>query len=491
MRRFTTLAAVAALAPGALWAQGDSVPTPGTGALPPIRRIESATSVSTEQIGAITGVRELPDGRVLLNDGARRRLVLLDTTLAVTAVVLDSLTEVENSYGTRPGILVPYRADTTLFIDPASYVILVIDPQGRVTRVRSVWSVRDMNALTRRGPGRDESGPTAIGVDARGRIVYQVSAQVERPRGPRPRGVPVLPTPPDSAFVVAVDIDARTVDTVGVLRIPKTELALRMNRGGGYDVSTVLNPLPSSDDWAVLPDGVIAFVRARDYRIEYRDGDGRVTSSPKIPFPWQHLPEEERERLVDSVRTAQERTHRTAYTTSMIRWVNMHGKAYPDGFTAPEGYRPPQGFGRDWRLPPGVTFPPRYIHGCAAGEEATMEGGRPSCIPMPVADGNVPPMPVLRDVRVMAAADLPDYRPPLASTGSTLADADGNLWIRTVQPTPVAGGPVYDIVSREGTLVDRIQIPTGYTLVGFGRGKVVYLAMRNREGPKLARVRLR
>jgi hypothetical protein len=46
-------------------------------------------------------------------------------------------------------------------------------------------------------------------------------------------------------------------------------------------------------------------------------------------------------------------------------------------------------------------------------------------------------------------------------------------------------------VSRKGELVDRIQIPQGYTIVGFGKGKVVYLSMRDAKGIHLARVRLR
>jgi hypothetical protein len=49
---------------------------------------------------------------------------------------------------------------------------------------------------------------------------------------------------------------------------------------------------------------------------------------------------------------------------------------------------------------------------------------------------------------------------------------------------------VYDVVSREGKLVDRLQLPPGYTLVGFGRGRVVYLSMRDAGGIHLARVRL-
>ena len=36
-----------------------------------------------------------------------------------------------------------------------------------------------------------------------------------------------------------------------------------------------------------------------------------------------------------------------------------------------------------------------------------------------------------------------------------------------------------------------VWAPTGYTLVGFGRDKVVYLSMRDARGIHLARVRLR
>ena len=47
------------------------------------------------------------------------------------------------------------------------------------------------------------------------------------------------------------------------------------------------------------------------------------------------------------------------------------------------------------------------------------------------------------------------------------------------------------MVSRRGELASRIQLPPGYSLVGFGRGKVVYLSMYDASGIHLARVRLR
>src|ERR1041385_472043 len=70
---------------------------------PPVRQISTASAVSKEKIGSIVGVRELPDGRVLVNDGSSRRLLLLDTMLVLDRVVLDSASEKENTYGNQIG----------------------------------------------------------------------------------------------------------------------------------------------------------------------------------------------------------------------------------------------------------------------------------------------------------------------------------------------------------------------------------------------------
>ena len=76
------------------------------------------------------------------------------------------------------------------------------------------------------------------------------------------------------------------------------------------------------------------------------------------------------------------------------------------------------------------------------------------------------------------------------------SDADGNVWIRVNQMKPVAGTYLYDIVNSQGRLIDRIQMPTSRTLMGFGPGSVVYVITRTvtPEQPatvKLERVRWR
>ncbi|HUQ82775.1 MAG TPA: hypothetical protein VM076_16610 [Gemmatimonadaceae bacterium] len=551
-----------------VFAQGDSTTKPAAG--PPVRRIATASAVSTEQIGSITSVRELPNGRLLLNDGARRRLVLMDTMLTTLGVVLDSLTEVENAYGTRPATIVPYLADSSLFIDQASFAMLVLDPTGKVARVRSIPRVEDASRFGGGGEGGGRSG-----IDGRGRIVYRIPARPGPPLIPPPKGVPYFPPEPDSAFIVAIDLETRKIDTLGAIRVPKSASTVRRSPNGGFNFYEVMNPMPSTDEWAVLSDGTVAFVRGVDYRVDFRNADGTWTSSPKLPFDWQRVTEEDKQRLIDSVKAEQRRSAMGSYVAQMIRWSNQYGKPYPPEFKAPDGYRVQAGLSRDWKLPPGVEFPANYIYACRAGETPRMVeapnavpgseragerpadrggdrggdrganrpgdrganpggtprpgerpdfGGRgpgrggtppnarpdsaggqpaaggppggpqgmPSCIPSPVvvSGGNAPPPPTIRESGVMSASELPDYRPPFTS-GSVRADADGNLWIRTAPAKPTPGGPVYDIVSRTGELVDRLQLPQGYGLAGFGKGKVVYLSMRDPKGVHLARVRLR
>lgn len=474
---------------------------------PPIRRITSATVLSKEPINSITSVLQLSDGRVLLNDGMRRRLLLLDTALKLQTVVLDSIAESENTYGVRPGTLMAYRGDSVVFIDQASYAMLIIDPSMKIARVRAVPRTEELYVLT--------DGQGAF--DPQGRLIQRRSARPEPPKVAPPPGVPWIPQEPDSAFIVAIDLDTRKSDTLGVIHTPRIAQSVKQTQEGYWSFYLVTNPLRLTDDWAVLPDGRVALVRGRDYRIEWRNPDGSVTSSEKIPFDWVRLEDADKKRLVDSTRAAQERTVMSSYVASMIRWANLYAKPYPKNFKVPEGFVLSQGMPRDWILPEGVKFPERYIFACAAGETpppaatvnailgapptagappgsapASTTPSVPRCLPNPgtVSGGVAPPPPVMRDILVVQPDELPDYRPPFIERG-VRADADGNLWVRIIPPKPIPGGMVFDIINPKGELVDRLQIPTGYTLVGFGKGRVVYLSVRDAAGLHLAKVVLR
>ena len=523
IRRRFVLALAAGLLPTLAAAQADTTHPGGAPAAgPPVRRISTATALSTEELGTINSVLELRDGRVLVNDGTRRRLVLMDTTLKTVEVVLDSLAEVANTYGTRAGTLIPYRADSMLFVDPGAFAVLVIDPAAHVARVRSVWRPDEMGYYMSPAAATNNVGMPAT--DARGRVVYRISATPTPPKVAPPAGVPYIPSPPESAFVVGIDIDTRKLDTLGVVRMPKIVYQIRQSVEGFLSLNVLTNPMPITDDWAVMPSGAVAFVRGRDYRIDYHQPDGTWTSSPKLAYPWQHLDDSDKQKFVDSVKEANRRTQMGAFMLSMIRWANAYEKPYPKDFKAPQGFVPQNGLQKDWKLPPGVTLPANYVYACAPGEEPKIIpqasgaapggaapppsgdrqpagmpagppgalAGTPSCIPSPIilSGGVAPPPPTIRELAMVPADELPDYRPPFTA-GSSRADADGNIWIHTTPPKPMPGGLIYDIVNSQGEMIDRLQLPPGYTLVGFGKGKVVYLSMRDAKGIHLARVRLK
>ena len=481
----------------------DTLPTlPG----PAVRRIATAQAVSTSTFGTIGQVRGLPDGRVLVNDVVARRLILLDTLLGDARIVLDSLSERDNFYGMQPGTLLSHRADSSLFVDPSTLAMLQLDGEGRITRVRAVPRSETVSAL--RSP---TAGTGAI--DAHGRLVHRLSARAAPPPPSAVPGMPAVPQPPDTAFVVATHLDTRRADTLGVVRLAKVVYSVRLEPEGYYSFNTAPNPLPLVDDWATLVDGTIAFVRGLDYRIEFRAPDGSMRSGQRLPFAWQPLDDDAKAAFVDSMRGAQVKSAQSNYATSMIAWSNLLNKPYPASFTVPSGYVPPPGLPADWILPPGVRFPENYVPACPPG--VTPAGGvsiwdaplgvapAPSGPPAPgqptctqsyysemYGQGYTPPAPIYRAPTLVQVGDLPDYKPAFAA-GAARADADGQLWVRLNLPLSPRQGAVYDVIDATGTLVDRIQLPSGHTLVGFGPGRVVYLTTRDAAGLKLARVRLR
>jgi hypothetical protein len=93
-------------------------------------------------------------------------------------------------------------------------------------------------------------------------------------------------------------------------------------------------------------------------------------------------------------------------------------------------------------------------------------------------------------VNFVSPSELPDYKPPFFAN-SARADADGNLWIRTIPTKAIPGGPVYDVINRERGLVERVQVPAGRTIVGFGPGGVVYLTSQEGNVVYLEKAKVR
>lgn len=69
---------------------------------------------------------------------------------------------------------------------------------------------------------------------------------------------------------------------------------------------------------------------------------------------------------------------------------------------------------------------------------------------------------------------LPDYEPAIAP-GALKVDLKGNLWIVPRTSSTASGGLLLDVVNRKGEITERVQLPKGYALAGFGPLDEVYL----------------
>jgi hypothetical protein len=412
---------------------------------PPIRLMNAPEASSKPVLTLAAAVRELPGGKLLVNDVGKRQLLLFDNTLGTVTVVADSVSGGANSYGTRPGGIIPWLGDSTLFIDPAGLSMFVLDPSGNIARVASVPRSQDAVPLSSNLAGMP-------GVDAKGRIVYRGSGIGQRITGAPPRQVagaassgPVIQMaePPDSAAIVRIDPATRKLDTASFIKVPKNKMNMNVV-DGRMNMSMEVNPMQTIDDWAVMADGSIAIVRGRDYHIDWINADGSVTASPKLPFDWQRLSDEDKIAVIDSAKAAMEKARASA----------------------PAGGAP----GSAQAVVEGVVRTNVQVmsFGGGGGGDRIAFGG-------PGGGGAT--------TTFVSPSELPDYRPAF-NQNSVRADVDGNLWIRTtaVRPGSVGGGPVYDIVNRNGVVVDRVQVPAGRQIVGFGKGGVVYMIARDDKG---------
>ena len=177
---------------------------------PPVRELQSIIVRSTETFSNIFGIRQLPDGRVLLNDGVRRQLLLLDRNLSHPVVLLDSTSDGAHSYGVMAAPIIPYVGDSTLFVDGASRSLLVIDPLGRVVRTMAAPQPADLRRLLY----------VQSFADSHGNLSYQIAGSlVTMHTTDEATGNSVNRShQTDSSVIVRANFETRVVDSIGRLK---------------------------------------------------------------------------------------------------------------------------------------------------------------------------------------------------------------------------------------------------------------------------------
>jgi hypothetical protein len=394
-------------------------------------------------MGSVSTAVPLPDGKVLVNDILKRRVLLMDSMFTSVTVVADSTSSTANAYGNRNGGLLSYRGDSALFVDPASMSMLLINPEGRITRVMSAPRPQDVGFLI--------GGPNGTpGFDSKGRLIYRAQPQMRMMQSTGSSGATsMMPQFPDSVPVVRFDLRSRTLDTAGFFRVNRPNISITQTASGGISMTSQVNPIPTVDDWALLADGTVAFIKGADYSITWVSPDGERRSTGKVPYEWQRLDEDGKHALLDSARKAMEETRERAMQQMAAGGGPMVGATA--GGAAPEMI---------------------FRMGATAGAAAPpSRGGAPGAAGTRM---ELPP------INMVPADSLPDYRPAFTA-GSARGDMEGNLWVHTTSPVGNAG-PVYFVINPKGEVIDRVQLPESRQLAGFGRNGDVYLSVRDAEG---------
>jgi hypothetical protein len=422
--------------------------------LPPVRPLGPVVKVSpTDLLGSVSAVRPLPGGGALVNDLVRRQLIVLDTAFNRASVIADTTPATANSYSSRVAGLIQYRGDSSLFVDPQSLSMLVIDGKGEVVRVMAVPRPQDANFMI--------GGPFGTpGVDPQGRIVYRgfvmPSMRGMNMQGPPQPGQPFrAPQMADTAPVFRVNLQTRALDTATYFKIPSTNVSMTQDDRGAMRISMQTNPMPTVDDWALLPDGRIAVVRGKDYHVDWLALDGTWTSSPKIPYNWERMDDDAKSKFIDSVKVEAEK-QREAMNRAMQSGV-ANANQMTGGMIAAGGQ------------PMRVEM---RVDGGGGGGARPQQGVQQISAP---------------SINFVSPKELPDYRPAFRQ-GAVRADLDGNLWVRTTQPSDA--GPIYDVINTKGELVDRVKVPFGRVISGFGPG-VVYMGVQDEKGARLEMARVR
>ncbi len=405
---------------------------------PPVRPLGPVTQVSPpDLLGSVSIVRTLPGGRVLVSDITRRQVLLLDAEFHKVKSVVDSANGAGTFWSGPMSGLLPFKRDSSLVVDPRTYTMLVIDANGDVARVMAIPSVRDAPFMV--------GGPFGTpGYDARGRIVFRgAPAEAARSAGDGPRASTTVARPifADSAPILRIDLATRNRELLTYVKIPQVLGSSTFDTADRLDGTTlIVNPLPTIDDWAMMPDGRIAVVRGKDYHVDWLELDGRWTSTGKIPYTWERLDDDAKQRVVDSVTTERERLleagrrKREADSLADTKSSNVTYSRNPDVPAARQQFR------------------------------------------------------VVRLTQlVVPAKQLPDYRPAFGQ-GAVRADDDGNLWVRTT--TASDAGHIYDVINGQGVLVDRVKLPFGRVISGFGKG-VVYMGVLGGKGARLEMARFK
>jgi hypothetical protein len=393
----------------------------------PIVGVSPVSAKTATTLGGPLGVRELSDGRVLVNDAARRQIKIFDAKLALATIAQDSVAGRSNSYGPFAANIVRYTGDSTLYTEIVSRDVLVLDPNGQVARAIATPTLAGEAPFP-------TPFPMPRAVDHKGRFIANGGTRIRN-------GVVA-----DSTMILRADLESRKIDTVGVVHHQSGRLRNDPPEDGKRVVTSIIQPVRTEDAWSVLSDGTIAFVRGQDYHVDWLLPDGTKSATTKLPFDWKRLTDADKQKLVDSARVVWD---------SLMAIRNARVNTMPDAMRNSQD-APLPGRGRS--------------NGGAAG--AGQQGS-------------------IQRIEFVPLSEIPDYYPPIRQTSAMPDLDGNLWILTTTSAQSQRGELIYDVVNPKAGLFRRVRMPLGRSVAGFGKNGVVYLQSGDRtNGFYLERVKL-
>jgi hypothetical protein len=226
----------------------------------PTTKLAKPDARLNHEFSAISGFRELADGRVLVSDGIDETVLRIDLRTGKMDTLARS--------GSGPG---EYKSPDLLFETPGGGTLLVDLGNARLSFYDAALKYQESMPIAKGEPGR---GPMMMvipqGVDAQGRIYIQA---IMREPG----------RTSDSGAVIRYDRAKATSDTVAKLKMGEVEVS---SSGGPNNRSVSMRPVPLSpeDEWGVGADGRVAIARAANYTLEWVGAGKPAVKGPANRF---------------------------------------------------------------------------------------------------------------------------------------------------------------------------------------------------------------
>jgi hypothetical protein len=305
-----------------------------------------------EGFSFLSGIRELPDSRVLVADPIGQVFMRLDMRRG-TADTLGRVGRGPREY-IQPDQVFPLPGDSTLLVDLGNARLTVVGPDGSLGRTMPMTQ------------GDPSSGGNFTSImprftDGSGRIYFEPSLLVT------PGGAIT-----DSAPVSRFDQASGRIDTVATVKSQERE-SQNSRQGGGMAMMVRPIPLSPQDDWAVSADGRVAVVRASDYHVDWVGPDGGVTSGSPHDVSPVRIRRPEQEQWIEQEAAAglnfNWNNNNGQIDITYMRGLGRGRRADPSRFEWPDEM-PPFRAGRTLVSPAGDVWVERSV---AAGSATTID----------------------------------------------------------------------------------------------------------------------